>query len=279
MWQSGPSWVEIGGGGTHPFLVDLRGALVRLVITRPPFVVLKRNLTSFFCAHEPNPSRPPLCQVARMGSCRSRWECDRWHYRLCPKLPGRHHLRATAEGWDKLWRPEPCLGWWRVSKAASDLYTPVAGAVLAANAILEQSPETVNKEPFREGWMIRIQPDDGGSELSSWTRPPTPLSRANRRFALGRCWREPRESGTFARKSSIHAFPDASLGVRCSYVYGCEAYPVPRRLGSRGGCLSPPVARRKTRHPHPRPRELAGEAVRFRRSRSPLWSGAIWRKL
>lgn len=43
-------------------------------------------------------------------------------------------------------------------KAASDLYTPVAGSVLAVNAILEQSPETVNRAPFREGWMIRIQP-------------------------------------------------------------------------------------------------------------------------
>ncbi|HRE05954.1 MAG TPA: glycine cleavage system protein GcvH [Opitutaceae bacterium] len=43
-------------------------------------------------------------------------------------------------------------------KAASDLYTPVAGVVLAANANLEQSPETVNKDPFHEGWMIRIQP-------------------------------------------------------------------------------------------------------------------------
>jgi len=42
-------------------------------------------------------------------------------------------------------------------KTVSDLYMPVDGIVLAANGVLETAPETVNKDPYGEGWMIRIQ--------------------------------------------------------------------------------------------------------------------------
>jgi glycine cleavage system H protein len=43
-------------------------------------------------------------------------------------------------------------------KAASDLYAPVAGAVLAVNAALDGAPEKVNQSPFGDGWMIKLQP-------------------------------------------------------------------------------------------------------------------------
>lgn len=43
-------------------------------------------------------------------------------------------------------------------KAASDLYAPVAGTVLAVNPALENEPELVNRSPYAEGWMIRLQP-------------------------------------------------------------------------------------------------------------------------
>jgi glycine cleavage system H protein len=42
-------------------------------------------------------------------------------------------------------------------KAASDLYAPVAGTVIAANPALTASPETVNKSPYGEGWLIKIR--------------------------------------------------------------------------------------------------------------------------
>lgn len=45
-------------------------------------------------------------------------------------------------------------------KAASDLYMPVAGTVVAVNSALEDGPETVNSDPYGEGWMLRIEPDD-----------------------------------------------------------------------------------------------------------------------
>ncbi len=42
-------------------------------------------------------------------------------------------------------------------KTVSDLYMPVGGTVLEVNKALEAVPETVNKAPYGEGWMIRIQ--------------------------------------------------------------------------------------------------------------------------
>ncbi len=43
-------------------------------------------------------------------------------------------------------------------KAASDLYAPIAGTVLAINEALNQTPETVNKDPHLGGWMLKLQP-------------------------------------------------------------------------------------------------------------------------
>ena len=48
-------------------------------------------------------------------------------------------------------------------KAASDLYAPIAGTVVAVNGALESAPETVNRSPYGEGWMLRLQPADPGA--------------------------------------------------------------------------------------------------------------------
>lgn len=42
-------------------------------------------------------------------------------------------------------------------KAVSDLYCPVAGEVVEINEVLEDAPETVNKDPYGEGWMIKLK--------------------------------------------------------------------------------------------------------------------------
>ncbi|MBJ7599320.1 MAG: glycine cleavage system protein GcvH [Candidatus Nephthysia bennettiae] len=42
-------------------------------------------------------------------------------------------------------------------KAASDLYSPVAGAVVEVNEALSDAPETVNREPFEGGWLIKVR--------------------------------------------------------------------------------------------------------------------------
>ncbi len=48
-------------------------------------------------------------------------------------------------------------------KAASDLYMPVAGTVVAVNGALDAAPETVNKAPYGDGWMLRLKPADAGA--------------------------------------------------------------------------------------------------------------------
>jgi glycine cleavage system H protein len=45
-------------------------------------------------------------------------------------------------------------------KAASDVYVPVGGEVVAVNSELEDAPELVNQDPYGEGWLIRLAPAD-----------------------------------------------------------------------------------------------------------------------
>lgn len=45
-------------------------------------------------------------------------------------------------------------------KAASDIYAPVTGTVLAVNDALEDSPETVNEDPYGDGWFFKLEIDD-----------------------------------------------------------------------------------------------------------------------
>jgi glycine cleavage system H protein len=45
-------------------------------------------------------------------------------------------------------------------KAASDVYMPMTGEILAVNAELEDSPQLVNEDPFGAGWFIRFRPSN-----------------------------------------------------------------------------------------------------------------------
>lgn len=46
------------------------------------------------------------------------------------------------------------------TKSVSDIYAPVAGAVLAVNDTLDSSPETINADPYGAGWLMEIAPED-----------------------------------------------------------------------------------------------------------------------
>lgn len=46
------------------------------------------------------------------------------------------------------------------TKAASDVYSPISGKVKAVNSDLSNTPETVNKDPFGKGWMVRLDDID-----------------------------------------------------------------------------------------------------------------------
>jgi len=51
-------------------------------------------------------------------------------------------------------------------KAASDIYAPISGEVVAINEELEDSPELVNSDAFGEGWLFRVKASDE-SELDA----------------------------------------------------------------------------------------------------------------
>jgi glycine cleavage system H protein len=42
-------------------------------------------------------------------------------------------------------------------KAASDIYSPVDGEVIAVNEELENAPEKVNQDPYGQGWLVRVR--------------------------------------------------------------------------------------------------------------------------
>jgi len=45
-------------------------------------------------------------------------------------------------------------------KAASDVYSPLSGEIIAVNDLLEASPEIINDSPYDEGWFFKIKPDN-----------------------------------------------------------------------------------------------------------------------
>ena len=47
-------------------------------------------------------------------------------------------------------------------KAASDIYSPIAGTVVAVNSALADRPETINEDAYGEGWIFAIEPEDLG---------------------------------------------------------------------------------------------------------------------
>lgn len=42
-------------------------------------------------------------------------------------------------------------------KAVSDVYAPVSGTVIEVNDVLPENPETINDDPYGDGWMIRVE--------------------------------------------------------------------------------------------------------------------------
>ena len=63
-------------------------------------------------------------------------------------------------------------------KAASDLYAPIAGTVVAINELLNQTPETVNKDPYDGGWMLKLQPSNA-AEIDGLLSPEAYSTQTN----------------------------------------------------------------------------------------------------
>nr|MBV6629166.1 glycine cleavage system protein GcvH [Oceanococcus sp. HetDA_MAG_MS8] len=50
-------------------------------------------------------------------------------------------------------------------KAASDVYAPVAGEVVAVNEELADAPEAINEDPYQKGWLFKLKGTLEGAEL------------------------------------------------------------------------------------------------------------------
>jgi len=49
------------------------------------------------------------------------------------------------------------------TKSVSDVYAPLTGTVTAVNDALETSPELVNSDPYGDGWMFELEPEDAAA--------------------------------------------------------------------------------------------------------------------
>lgn len=51
-------------------------------------------------------------------------------------------------------------------KAASDIYAPVSGEVIAINEALEDEPEIINSDSYNDGWFFKLKPTDLDADLA-----------------------------------------------------------------------------------------------------------------
>ncbi len=56
-------------------------------------------------------------------------------------------------------------------KAASDVYAPVSGEVVAINEALPDKPETINEDAFGDGWLFVIKPDNLAEDVAELLDP------------------------------------------------------------------------------------------------------------
>jgi glycine cleavage system H protein len=52
-------------------------------------------------------------------------------------------------------------------KAASDVYSPLSGEVTAGNPALAGQPDLINRDPYGEGWILRLKPSSAGAAADS----------------------------------------------------------------------------------------------------------------
>jgi glycine cleavage system H protein len=56
-------------------------------------------------------------------------------------------------------------------KAVADMYAPIGGEIVEVNAVLNDSPETINREPYGAGWIVKIKPSNLDAEIKTLLTP------------------------------------------------------------------------------------------------------------
>jgi len=65
-------------------------------------------------------------------------------------------------------------------KAASDVYAPLSGTVVAVNDQLRHTPELINRDPYGGGWLVRLRPADADEA----GKDPAPVLMSAGEYAL-----------------------------------------------------------------------------------------------
>ena len=47
------------------------------------------------------------------------------------------------------------------TKSVSDVFSPLTGTIVERNPLIDERPELVNEQPYGDGWLVVIAPDDG----------------------------------------------------------------------------------------------------------------------
>jgi len=56
-------------------------------------------------------------------------------------------------------------------KAVADMYAPISGEIVEVNSALADAPETINREPYSGGWIVKIRPDKYDAEAAGLLSP------------------------------------------------------------------------------------------------------------
>ena len=81
------------------------------------------------------------------------------HHPLRAGLAGRHRLRP-APGAGREVSAGDSFGEVESTKSVSEIYAPISGTVVGRNDKLVDEPETINADPYGEGWLVEIDPSD-----------------------------------------------------------------------------------------------------------------------
>lgn len=72
---------------------------------------------------------------------------------------------VEVETLDQTLNKDEVFGTVEAVKTVSDLFLPLSGEIIAFNDSLESSPETVNSDPYGDGWMVKVKISDS-SEIN-----------------------------------------------------------------------------------------------------------------
>ncbi len=71
------------------------------------------------------------------------------------------YVEIPSEG--DVFKKGEVLGAVESTKAVSELFCPVSGKVVETNEVLVDSPDTINGSPYKDGWVVRLIPEDASS--------------------------------------------------------------------------------------------------------------------